>query len=133
MVDKMGKNAGHRYTTKEALKARRAAAGPAGHGGRRAGTDPRVRRAGAGHRDHPGSDADYRGRPPRPRTSVLLSRSPRRSIRTAARSWAAYAKAGIPVYWIVNLVDRQVEVYTGRSRRAISGARTTSRASSARS
>ena len=24
----------------------------------------------------------------------------------------AYARAGIPVYWIVNLVDRQVEVYT---------------------
>jgi len=23
-----------------------------------------------------------------------------------------YAKAGIPVYWIVNLVDRQIEVYT---------------------
>ena len=25
---------------------------------------------------------------------------------------AAYARDGIPVYWIVNLVDRQVEVYT---------------------
>ena len=25
---------------------------------------------------------------------------------------SAYAKGGIPVYWIVNLVDRQVEVYT---------------------
>jgi Uma2 family endonuclease len=24
----------------------------------------------------------------------------------------AYAKGGIPVYWIVNLVDRRVEVYT---------------------
>ena len=24
-----------------------------------------------------------------------------------------YAQAGIPVYWIVNLVDRRVEVYTG--------------------
>ena len=24
-----------------------------------------------------------------------------------------YAKAAIPIYWIVNLVDRQVEVYTG--------------------
>ena len=23
-----------------------------------------------------------------------------------------YARAGIPVYWIINLVDRQVEVYT---------------------
>jgi Uma2 family endonuclease len=25
---------------------------------------------------------------------------------------AAYARGGIPVYWIVNLVDRQIEVYT---------------------
>ena len=25
----------------------------------------------------------------------------------------AYAKAAIPIYWIVNLVNRQVEVYTG--------------------
>ncbi|MGP0069915.1 MAG: Uma2 family endonuclease [Isosphaeraceae bacterium] len=25
----------------------------------------------------------------------------------------AYASGGIPVYWIINLVDRQVEVYTG--------------------
>jgi Uma2 family endonuclease len=24
----------------------------------------------------------------------------------------AYARAGIPIYWVVNLVDRQVEVYT---------------------
>ena len=24
-----------------------------------------------------------------------------------------YGAAGIPVYWIVNLMDRQVEVYTG--------------------
>ncbi len=27
----------------------------------------------------------------------------------------AYAEGGIPVYWIVNLVDRQVEVYTDPS------------------
>jgi Putative restriction endonuclease len=26
---------------------------------------------------------------------------------------SAYATAGIPVYWIINLVDSQVEVYTG--------------------
>ena len=24
-----------------------------------------------------------------------------------------YAGGGIPVYWIINLVDRQVEVYSG--------------------
>ena len=33
------------------------------------------------------------------------------------RGWKKriYAAAGIPVYWIVNLVDRQVEVFTGPS------------------
>jgi Uma2 family endonuclease len=31
--------------------------------------------------------------------------------------WAAYSKGRIPIYWIINLVKRQVEVYTrpGRS------------------
>jgi Uma2 family endonuclease len=28
-----------------------------------------------------------------------------------AKKWV-YAEAGIPVYWIVNLIDRQVEIYT---------------------
>ena len=28
------------------------------------------------------------------------------------QKYVAFAKAGIPVYWIVNLVDRRVEVYT---------------------
>jgi Uma2 family endonuclease len=31
------------------------------------------------------------------------------------RKLSAYATDGIPVYWIVNLVDLQVEVYTGPS------------------
>ena len=28
---------------------------------------------------------------------------------------AAYARARVPVYWIINLIDRQVEVYSGPS------------------
>jgi Uma2 family endonuclease len=28
------------------------------------------------------------------------------------RKLAGYATAGVPIYWIVNLIDRQVEVYT---------------------
>jgi Uma2 family endonuclease len=31
--------------------------------------------------------------------------------------WAAYSKGRIPIYWIVNLVKRQVEVYTRPGRR----------------
>ena len=26
---------------------------------------------------------------------------------------AVYGRGGIPVYWILNLIDRQVEVYSG--------------------
>ena len=39
---------------------------------------------------------------------------------------AAYATAGIPVYWIVNLVERQVEVTPARFQRLSSGAWITS-------
>ncbi len=60
-----------------------------------------------------GSDADYRGRLPTAADVALLvevSESTLRQDRGQKRT--AYARAGIPVYWIVNLVDRQVEVYT---------------------
>jgi Uma2 family endonuclease len=30
-----------------------------------------------------------------------------------AEKGPAYARVGIPVYWIINMVHRQVEVYTG--------------------
>lgn len=26
--------------------------------------------------------------------------------------WSAYARSCVPVYWILNLIDRQVEVYS---------------------
>ena len=60
-----------------------------------------------------GSNADYKHRHPEPAdvallvevsdTTLSIDRGIKRSI---------YAREGIPVYWIVNLVDRQVEVYT---------------------
>ena len=37
------------------------------------------------------------------------------SLRADRAMAAVYGRAGIPVYWIVNLVDRQVEVYTAPS------------------
>jgi Uma2 family endonuclease len=33
-------------------------------------------------------------------------------VRDQNEKLPAYARGGIPVYWIVNLVDRQVEVYS---------------------
>ena len=78
-----------------------------------AGADPRVRRAGAGYRVVRGADADYRHRIPTPADVALLvevSESTLGQDRGVKRT--AYARDGIAVYWIVNLVDRQVEVYT---------------------
>jgi Uma2 family endonuclease len=60
-----------------------------------------------------GINADYRHRTPEPGDVALLvevsdsTLGPDRGLKLAA-----YATDGIPVYWIVNLVDRQVEVYT---------------------
>ncbi|MGG6264730.1 Uma2 family endonuclease [Leptolyngbya sp. AN10] len=33
-----------------------------------------------------------------------------RSVRTSKKR--LYARAGIPIYWIINLVDRSIEIYT---------------------
>ena len=43
-----------------------------------------------------------------------------------------YAKAKIPIYWIVNLVNRQVEVYSRRVRRVTGRTRSTQPASKCR-
>ena len=60
-----------------------------------------------------GSRDDYRDRISAAMDMALWLRSPTRpSTLIKAQSGAAYAKGRIPVYWIVNLVDRQVEVYT---------------------
>ena len=114
MVDKMGKNAGHRYTTKEALKALDNRL-PAGWTSRK---EEPVR---IPEFDEPepdiaivrGSDADYRRRIATAADVALLvevSESTLRQDRGKKRT--AYARARIPVYWIVNLVARHVEVYT---------------------
>ena len=61
-----------------------------------------------------GSIEDYRHRHPGPADVGLAIEV---SLATLGldqgKKWAAYATGGIAVYWIVNLVDRQIEVYTG--------------------
>ncbi len=59
-----------------------------------------------------GSDADYKHRLPEPRDAGLLVEVSRKSVSADRRLVIVYGPAGIPVYWIVNLVDRWVEVYT---------------------
>ncbi len=114
MVDKMGKNAGHGYATKETLKALDKRL-PAGWTSRK---EEPVR---IPEFDEPepdvaivrGSDADYRRRiPTAADVALLVEVSEATLYQDRGKKRTAYARARIPVYWIVNLVARQVEVYT---------------------
>jgi Uma2 family endonuclease len=61
-----------------------------------------------------GSDDDYKHRTPDPTDVALLVEVSESTLdRDQGEKLLAYAKGNIPVYWIVNLVDGQVEVYTG--------------------
>ena len=59
-----------------------------------------------------GSDADYRNRIPHLSDVELLVEVSRTNVSVNRQQGIIYGRAGIPVYWIVNLVDRHVEVYT---------------------
>jgi Uma2 family endonuclease len=60
-----------------------------------------------------GSIDAYRTHHPGPRDVELIVEVAESSLkRDRTRKLAIYARAGIPSYWIVNLVSDQVEVYT---------------------
>ncbi|MFI5457918.1 MAG: Uma2 family endonuclease [Isosphaerales bacterium] len=60
-----------------------------------------------------GTRDDYRGRHPGPGDIALLVEVAESSHdRDQGEKRAAYAQGGIPLYWIVNLIDRQVEIYS---------------------
>lgn len=114
MVDKMAKKPGHSFSataTHQALGARL----PAGWLARK--EEPV--RIPAYDEPEPdisiirGVNADYRSRVPDPVDVALLVEVSDWTLGTdRSVKLVAYARDGIPVYWIVNLVDRQVEVYT---------------------
>ena len=61
-----------------------------------------------------GNDDDYKHRTPDPADVALLVEVSESTLdRDQGEKLSAYATGNIPVYWIVNLVDNQVEVYTG--------------------
>ncbi len=114
LVDKMSKNPGHIYSSKATIKTLESRL-PAGWTWQK---EAPIR---IPDFDEPepdvtivrGSDADYRHRLATPDDVGMLvevSESSLRQDRGVKRS--TYARAAIPIYWIVNLVDRQVEVYT---------------------
>jgi Uma2 family endonuclease len=114
MVDKMAKNASHSYTTKETLKAleRRL---PAGWTSRK--EEPvRIPPYNEPEPDIAivrGTDADYEFRAPRAAdVDLLVEVSDATLGQDRGKKHLSYAKARIPVYWIINLVHRQVEVYS---------------------
>jgi Uma2 family endonuclease len=60
-----------------------------------------------------GQPDDYPERPPTAAAVSLVIEVADTSLRKdVGRMLAAYATAGVPVYWIINLPARQIEVYT---------------------
>jgi Uma2 family endonuclease len=114
MVEKMAKNTAHRYTTKETLKALDSRL-PAGW------TSQKEEPVRIPPYDEPepdvaiirGTDADYEFRLPRAADVALLVEVSETTLsQDRGKELSSYAKARIPVYWIINLLDRQVEVYS---------------------
>jgi Uma2 family endonuclease len=55
---------------------------------------------------------DYQARHPEPANVALVAEVANSSLLDDRAMAEIYGKGGVPVYWIVNLIDRQVEVYT---------------------
>jgi Uma2 family endonuclease len=113
MVTKMAKSTEHKWTTKATLKALDSRL-PAGW------TTQKEEAVRIPPYDEPepdiaiirGSDDDYKYRNPDPVDVAMLVEIAYSSLIEDRKQGTKYASAGIPIYWIINLVDRQVEVYT---------------------
>ncbi len=115
LVDKMAKNPGHSYSATSAHEILTARL-PAGWSARK--EEPV--RIPAYDEPEPdvsivrGSRSDYRQRIPESADVAMLVEVSESTLSgDRGRKLSAYARGGIPVYWIINLVDRQVEVYSG--------------------
>ena len=61
-----------------------------------------------------GTRAQYEDRHPGPAdVGILIEVADATLDRDRGEKESAYARGGVPVYWIVNLVDRQLEICTG--------------------
>jgi Uma2 family endonuclease len=113
LVMKMSKSAEHGFSVKEALKALERMLPP----GWTSRKEEPVR---IPKYDEPepditivrGSDADYRHRIPDATDVALLVEVSAKNVTADRQQGDLYGRSGIPVYWIVNLADRRVEVYT---------------------
>ncbi len=113
MVTKMAKSAGHGFSVKAAVKALEGIL-PPGWTWRQ----EQPVRIPAYDEPEPdvtivrGSDFDYRHRIPVATDLGLLVEVSASNVSADRQQGNLYGRSGIPVYWIVNLVDRRVEVYT---------------------
>jgi Uma2 family endonuclease len=114
VVKKVPKNPTHRWTTKAALKSLETLL-PTGWISQK---EDSVR---IPDFDEPepdiaivrGTDDDYKQRHPGPTDVGLLVEVSETTLdRDRNAKLPSYARGGIPIYWIINLVDQQVEVYT---------------------
>jgi Uma2 family endonuclease len=80
-----------------------------------------------------GTIDDYESAHPEPRDIALVVEVADTTVAKDRRRGQTYGPAGIPVYWIVNLVTRRVEVYTNPARMATPSASITGPASSSHS
>jgi len=114
MVDKMGKSAEHGYATRKLIDRLGPIVGPVW-----TWRSEQPVRIPAYDEPEPdvtilrGSTDDDAHRIPGPRDVGLLIEVSLATLETdRGKKLSAYATDGIPLYWIVNLVHRQVEVYT---------------------
>ena len=115
MVDKIGKSPEHGYSTKKVIKAVEGRLPP----GWTWRSEQPVR---IPEYDEPepdvtivrGTDEDYEHRLPGPAdVGLLIEVSLTTLDQDRGKKLSSYASGGIAVYWIINLAERQVEVYTG--------------------
>jgi Uma2 family endonuclease len=59
-----------------------------------------------------GTWRDYKARYPEPPDSAMIVEVANSSLDEDRAMAAIHGAAGVPIYWIINLVERQVEVYT---------------------
>lgn len=60
-----------------------------------------------------GSEADFDTRHPEPNEVGLLVEVSDSSLSfDRTDKWRVYGRGGVPVYWVVNVADRRIEVYT---------------------
>jgi Uma2 family endonuclease len=60
-----------------------------------------------------GTIQDYRHRQPGPADIAMVAEIAASSLSEDRAMASVYGNAGIPIYWIVNLIDHQIEVYSG--------------------